>query len=205
MQNKGIIFFDFDGVIVDSFDAAYKISSRYFETKSPNDYKQLFSGKIAEFMKKHMGDDQINDFFHHYGKELELMPIVPGISSVIEQLGVKYRLAVISSSHTITINKFLEHHKLRGFFSDILGYDVNPNKTEKITGLLEETQIDPDGTVMITDTSGDVEEARHAGVKSIAVTWGYQDENTLKASNPAKIISTPDDLPRAVNEFIRFD
>jgi phosphoglycolate phosphatase len=54
---------------------------------------------------------------------------------------------------------------------------------------------------MITDTSGDILEARMAGVDSIGVSWGFHSTEMLSYAEPAAIVSSPHDLPKAVEAY----
>ena len=44
------------------------------------------------------------------------------------------------------------------------------------------------------DTSIDVDSARLAGVKAVAVSWGLNTPEALKRSNPDFLINTPSEL-----------
>ena len=47
---------------------------------------------------------------------------------------------------------------------------------------------------LIGDTVGDIIEAKKAGIKSTAVTWGFQDRDRLLAMGPDFIVDTPEDI-----------
>ena len=67
--------------------------------------------------------------------------------------------------------------------------------------LLDKYKITSEDAVFITDTVGDIVEARECGVRSIAVSWGFHEIETLEKARPAKIVSTPADLLRAIKEI----
>ena len=122
----------------------------------------------------------------------------PEIKKVLIELHSKYMLAIVSSTSTRSIQNYLEEEKLAGVFSDIAGADVYGSKTSKIKALLGKYKVVPGEAVYITDTVGDILEAQEGEVKSIAITWGYQDEQTLLKAKPDKIISNPEDLINAI-------
>lgn len=63
--------------------------------------------------------------------------------------------------------------------------------------------VEPHDAVMITDTSGDVLEAKPTGVKTIGVLWGLHDEEMLRIVNPEKIVKTPSELEMAIEELLQ--
>lgn len=125
-----------------------------------------------------------------------------GISETIRELYAEYLLAIVSSSSTIYINNYLEEEGLTNCFASVLGYDTRGDKIHKIKTLLEKYKTAPEDTLYITDTIGDMIEAEECGVKSVAVTWGFQNEKALRKANPLKIVNNPEDLAKAIEEIL---
>ena len=198
-----IVLFDFDGVIVDSFAAAYKINAARFNPLTAEEYRRWFDGNIGEELKKRLSENSVTYFFAEYATELGSMAIVPGIVEVIVALAQKYTLAIISSSHSSAIKKFLETHGLEKYFKEILGYDIETSKVIKIRTVMEESKISPNDCVLITDTLGDIREANEAGIKSLAVTWGYHDKETLESGSPYALATIPPELVSMVDQYLR--
>ena len=44
------------------------------------------------------------------------------------------------------------------------------------------------------DEVRDIEAARKSGIKSVAVTWGYNSKDALLKENPDFLINSPDEL-----------
>ncbi len=196
---KNLVLFDFDGVIVDSFAAGYKINVARFHSLTPDEFRQWFNGNIGEEFKKRLTKKGIVDLFKDYHSQLGQMAIVPGIAKVIVALAKKYTLIIISSTYTSSIKKALKTHGLEKYFDEFLGYDVETSKVIKIRGVLKKFHLSPKDCILITDTLGDIREAREAGVESVAVTWGYHDKETLERGSPCALISVPADLIREVD------
>ena len=51
---------------------------------------------------------------------------------------------------------------------------------------------------MIGDEARDIKASKKSGIKSIAVTWGFQDEATLRRLNPDFIVKTPEDILKII-------
>lgn len=69
------------------------------------------------------------------------------------------------------------------YFSEILGSDVARDKIRKIKMVLDNNDLNAEDCVFITDTLGDILEARQCGIESIAVTWGYHEAERLQKGN----------------------
>lgn len=195
------VLFDFDGVIVDSFQAVLKINQARNQNLTAEEYRRRFDGPIGTVMAATKTPETISNFFTEYQASLSRMPIVPGIKEVILELRQQYTLAVISSTHSRLIHSFLSEYALAGVFETVRGYDVDPDKTAKINSFLMENDLSPAQTIFISDTLGDIYEARAAQVETIGVTWGYHDRRDLERGDPFAIVEVPEDLPKAVNTY----
>ena len=63
-------------------------------------------------------------------------------------------------------------------------------KGPKIKEVVENYDLDPEETLYVGDTSGDIDAGREAGVKTMAVNWGIQCEEKLKEANPDYFFET---------------
>lgn len=70
--------------------------------------------------------------------------------------------------------------------------DDHPSKPNPsmIRRALQETGVEPENTVMIGDTSFDMEMARSAGVRGIGVNWGYHPESDLTEAGASVILNS---------------
>lgn len=196
-----LIIFDFDGVLVDTLIPSYEICLEKNENLSPEKYKTFFEGNIHDAFKIKGKLTPDPDFSKKYDECTRELKIPQELKILVQNLEAKYALAIVSSTHTSSIKDILVRGDLANAFGDILGNDINTSKVIKIKMLLEKYKISQDEAVYITDTTGDVNEARECGVKSIAVTWGFHNKETLEKANPAKIIDNPQDLIKTIEEI----
>ncbi len=124
------------------------------------------------------------------------------LQNAIVELSKNYILSIVSSSRDNSIKIFLQKENINEYFSDILGTDIYSSKVVKIKSLLEKYSIQQQDAVLITDTLGDIKEAKECGVLSIGVLWGLHEKKTLEKGNPAKIIDSPLDLLDSVKEIL---
>jgi len=66
---------------------------------------------------------------------------------------------------------------------------------------LKERNFDPQSVFYVGDETRDVEAARKAGVKTIAVTWGFNGEDILKKQKPDYLARRPEELIALLNNF----
>ncbi|MBU2567028.1 HAD hydrolase-like protein [Patescibacteria group bacterium] len=196
-----IILFDFDGVIVDTYKFCYRIiNSR--DNLSETEYRARFEGNVNNTPKQKMTVNKSTNPFDFVGQYTsELMPCKPNLdlAKVIKKLATNHTLIIISSTVSSAISEYLKLHNLSQYFTEILGNDIEKSKVKKIQDVLSRYDILPTNTVLITDTLGDIKEARECGVQSIAVTWGYHELRTLQKGNPYKIISNPSEIIDVIN------
>jgi 8-oxo-dGTP diphosphatase / 2-hydroxy-dATP diphosphatase len=196
-MEKKIIFFDFDGVLVDSFETAYEtIIEMWPELPFSRDsLRACFEGNIHEtFFKKYTDEKSEDAFFERYIPRILKLSVVPGMREALASLATEHRLVIVSSTRTEAVREWLERERIAELFEDVLGEEAGKSKTEKIASVLERYRADAADCLFVTDTLGDIEEADRADVRSIAVTWGYHREEMLRKGSPAGIVHRPEDL-----------
>ncbi len=191
------VLFDFDGVIADTFAMNYEVSRSFEPSLTEDEYRARFLGNINNY--RSWGDEderKRNDeaFFSRYVPKLFEADIYPEMAAAVKDLAKDHLLFVISSTLTAPIADFLEKEGLGGFFSGIYGNDVHRSKVEKIKMTLSGHSLEPSRCVFVTDTVGDIREARTCGVDSIAVSWGFHGVPLLGAEHPFGIAHSADDL-----------
>lgn len=195
-----LVIFDFDGVLVDTLGIAFAINVKAEPTLSLEKYKSFFEGNIHDAIKS--GKKKfIPDFDEHYSEMTRELAIPPALKKIVQKLYANNVLSIASSSSTYLIEDILKREGIDNCFKDVWGSDMHQSKIIKIKKLLEKYKVVPEEAVFITDTAGDILEGRECKVKSIAVTWGFHDEKTLQKAMPAKIVSTPEDLIKAIEEI----
>ncbi len=196
-----IIIFDFDGVIVDTFDIAYDIYKSHVPEISADEYLSYFEGNIYDALNITRKRVDNNDFFPLYTDQLLSRDPISGIGDVIKQLTQEYILVIVSSTINEPIDMFLQKHNLLEPFSEILGGDIAERKTEKLEMILEKYKVEPNDCLFITDTLGDLREADKVDIQSIAVTWGYHNAHTLEKGKSYAFARKPQEILTKTKEY----
>lgn len=203
-----LLCFDFDGVLCDSIEQqlALIVSA----------HKELEVGRIPTIediqrienlsylsMAERVGVPQskikdYGEFIHERSKLLKPEKFFPNIKLVLDALSLNNKIAIVTSnSKEAVLNSLLDNQ----ISLSIPIYDgFSPlNKSERILLACKEAEIDPSQTYMIGDSRSDIRYGKSASVKTIAVTWGYQDKEFLQLENPDFFAESPEDILRIVS------
>ncbi|NUM25862.1 MAG: HAD family hydrolase [Candidatus Buchananbacteria bacterium] len=205
---KKVILFDFDGVIVDSFEAAYSIVEELELGFDRDYYRKMFLGNIYDSVDDHHKDsnnkvtDQ-DEWFNLYTKKLLTLPVIPGMVEALTALGQRYALVVVSSSITSPIHSYLELHNIHHLFDKVYGADVHRSKVEKMNMVLTEYGVTGPDCLFVTDTVGDLREAAKANIAAVAVTWGFHPKEYFADQVYQTMVEHPDDLVLAIDRYFK--
>lgn len=124
-------------------------------------------------------------------------PLFPGIRELIEALAApEIFLGVATGKNLRGLEHTLAVHGLRERFHTLQTADLCRSKPdpEMVLRAMAETGVDARSTVVIGDTSFDMEMARSAGATAIGVAWGYHAVAELVHAGAHAIIQQPADL-----------
>jgi phosphoglycolate phosphatase len=111
-------------------------------------------------------------------------PLYPGARAALEALhGMpEVLLGVATGKSRRGLDKLIEAHGLERFFVTQQVADHHPSKPHPsmILTAMAEAGVEAQQTVMVGDTSFDMEMARAAGVPGIGVSWGYHPVPALR-------------------------
>ena len=134
--------------------------------------------------------------------EEPLYPDVRNVLSALDAAGILCGIATGKSQRGVRAG--LSRHELEDFFTTVQTADDAPGKPHP--GMLEQAMAhvgaSKSETVMIGDTTFDMEMAGNAGVRAIGVAWGYHTVEALRAAGAARIVEGFAEIPAAVNEMM---
>jgi phosphoglycolate phosphatase len=130
-------------------------------------------------------------------------PLYPGVRETLAELdGRGHLLGVATGKARRGLDMVLEHHGLRGLFVSLQTADRHPSKPHPamLEEAMRETGSEPHETLMVGDTSFDVEMARAAGVRAIGVAWGYHPGEALAHAGAEVVLQDFGQLLHLVSE-----
>lgn len=123
----------------------------------------------------------------------------PGIIGLIKKMKKDGNyLAIVSSDSPEFLLKEIEEYGLENIFDDMV-MEVH-NKEEGVLDIIKKRKLNKDNTYFIGDSNHEIEVAETAGIKSIAVTWGFSTEERLKILSPDYMVHNIKEL-----EYIFFN
>jgi phosphoglycolate phosphatase len=193
-----LIMFDFDGVIVDSLDdqsAACSATLRAHGLPHLATHEQFLA-----FTEDNWFDavdaagvpEQTVTAIEIAIAAVPTPPLYAGIAPVLEELARTNALVVITSSRTAAVTRILDEHGVRGL-REVLGADSERSKTRRIRQVhARHGRHLP--AWYVGDTTGDIIEARAAGVGTVGAAWGWHGEERLRRARPDRVALAPADL-----------
>lgn len=125
-------------------------------------------------------------------------PLYEGAREVVEWLaGEEVALGIATGKSQRGVRIVMTHHGLLERFSTIQTADDAPSKPHPgmILQAMAEVGAMPDDTVMIGDTTYDIDMAHAAGVAAIGVSWGYHAPQALLRSRPHALVGAYAEVP----------
>ena len=200
---KKLFLFDFDGVVVDSLELYEDAVNRCLEKlgrppfESRKEFLEIFEDNFYEgIAKKGVDVPAFTKASAALAPTLDYGQVTPvlELEPVLETMKRNHTLVVVSSNSNYAIERILSRCGYDRYFEDVLGHEFMLSKIEKILHAMELLKRDPEETFYIGDTIGDIREAKKAGVRTVAVTWGWHTREQLQRSHPDYLIDQPEDL-----------
>ncbi|MFN4310769.1 MAG: HAD-IA family hydrolase [Ferrovibrio sp.] len=133
-------------------------------------------------------------------------PLFPGLAETLDRLEADgFLLGIATGKARRGLDFTLATHGLVGRFVTLQTNDVVPvgkPAPDMVLRAMAETGAVPTSTVVVGDTTYDIEMALNAGVPAIGVAWGYHDEEALRDAGAPHIIKSFGELPDLVNELM---
>jgi phosphoglycolate phosphatase len=144
-------------------------------------------------------------FFAMRATQTEMEPLFPGVREIIQYLSARADmvLGIATGKSQRGVRMVLGHHGLLQHFSTIKTADDAPSKPHPgmVLEAMREADASADDTIVIGDTTYDMEMARAAGAGAIGVSWGYHPVADLHAAGAHAVIETFSSLLPALDEL----
>ncbi|MFP4134332.1 MAG: HAD-IA family hydrolase [Halothece sp.] len=201
-----LVIFDFDGTIADTKESVISITNRLAPEFgfAPLDEKEIahFQNLTAKEVIKQSRVCwwQLPFLMKRVRQELktELKNISPikGIDTVLETLtqNNNCQLGIITSNSEDNASQFLRQHGLLHCFNFIESSFHVFGKDKVIKRCLHQKNVSPEMVTYVGDETRDIEAAKKSGVRSVAVSWGFNTAEALAKCNPDFLIDQPSEL-----------
>lgn len=194
MQIK-LILFDLDGTLVDTskdITAALNHALKQYgiQEQSVQDTIKMVGEGITRLIEKilgteklHLRDDIIRRFIEYYSEHLaDYSREYPFVRETLEHLH-GYKKAVLSNKRESLSVELLEKLDLLKYFDLVVGSDTTSEKKPSpvpIFHIMGQLETKPYESMIVGDSTFDIEAGKKAGIKTVAVTYGYRERHHLQ-------------------------
>jgi len=189
------IVFDFDGTIANTIDVIKEIVRTSLDDFSEDDYELLRNEGIKEVIKRK------NIPMHKIPKMVLLITsqlknktnisLFAGMINVIQTLATNYKLGIVSSNSEENIRQCLEKHQLDKVFDFVFSQSSIFGKHLVLKKMCQRYKLNPSEIIYVGDEDRDIIACQKVKIKNMAVCWGYNAENRLRAVAPDFIVNSP--------------
>jgi phosphoglycolate phosphatase len=203
-----LLVFDWDGTIIDSAatiaecirDAARELGLEVPERERAAHVIGLGLHDAMRIAVPALAAERYPEFVASYRSNFQArkdsMRLFDGMRELLDALSRKHLLAIATGKSRRGLDRDLEVHNLRPcFVASRCADETNPKPhPAMLLELMGELEVPQSETLMVGDTSHDLEMARAAGVDALAVTYGAHPEEGLRACAPLQCFSSVDEL-----------
>ncbi|HTX37993.1 MAG TPA: HAD-IA family hydrolase [Bryobacteraceae bacterium] len=201
-----LLIFDLDGTLIDSrLDLANAVNAtRAHMGMHPLENERVYSyvGNGAPVLVRRSLGEQASEaqvqegleFFLEYYREhdLDYTTLYPGVRESLERLGVAgKKMAVLTNKPVRMSRNIVSGLGIAGHFFQVYGgnsFEFKKPHRMGVDALIAEAALSREETMMVGDSSVDVETARNAGIRCCGLTYGFQPESL---NNPAPDVLLP--------------
>lgn len=206
-----LIVFDWDGTLMDSAAAivrAIQLASRDLGIPPPTEEtaRHVIGLGLSEALRHALPTLSPADYprmteryRHHYlGSDRDFdLTLFAGVEKLLDRLlAAGHTLAVATGKSRLGLDRALDHFRLREKFTATRCADECASKPhpQMLLELMEELGAAPERTLMIGDTTHDLQMAASAGTASLGVTYGAHPEAALLALQPLAAVASVEEL-----------
>ena len=215
-----LVVFDCDGTLVDSQHLIVSAMSHAFERagRVPLPREQVLSivGLSLPYAIETLVPDATRAEVEHLTQGYRegfsqlrqqpdaVEPLYEGMAEIISWLDSHddVALGVATGKSRRGVDRIVDMYNFHGRFQAISTADEHPSKPHPsmIDYAVAAVDAEPTQTIMVGDTTFDIEMAHAAGVQAVGVTWGYHPQSALERAAPRDLVTTRRDLARRLKD-----
>lgn len=202
-KNYDLIVFDWDGTVMDSTAViAASIQNACHDLNLPvpsdEDARHVIGMGLAQALRhavpqapEAMYAPLAERYRHHFLAQDEKIPLFAGARETIDALHrAGHMLAVATGKTRAGLDRALSASDMGHYFMAIRTADVTHSKPHPamLLELMDELGMAPERTLMIGDTTHDLQMALNAGVAAVGMTHGAHPQEQLRALQPLALL-----------------
>ncbi len=208
-EERATLFFDMDGTLIDSeVGITTCIAYALQKMDHPVPPQETLLGWIGPSLRTTFAPlfgepERVEQAVAFYRERFDVEgwrehTIYPDIEAVVRALHARgHRLAVVTAKNEPHARRIVEHLPFGGLFEDVIGSTPDGSRSSKpqlVGEALHRLQLAPQHCWMIGDRRMDIEGARHHGLRSVGVLWGFGGEQELTQAGAGQLAHDPAQL-----------
>jgi phosphoglycolate phosphatase len=208
MKSCRLVVFDCDGTLADSQHSIVAAMSHAFErhdlpSPQPAAVRRVVGLSLEEAIVRLLEPREVAlapDLAAVYRAEAYRLrtgeggidPLYDGAGETLRALhAAGLHLGIATGKSMRGLRALLAGHGADCYFATLQTADMHPGKPDPsmLNAAMTEVGAVPAETILVGDTSYDMQMAQNAGVTAVGVTWGYHEVGDLKASGANEIVS----------------
>lgn len=201
------LLFDLDGTLTDPFEGItrcvqHALARQGIEVEDRQRLAPFIGPPLAQAFVDFYGlsieqaDRAVADYRQRFARiGMYENRVYDGVRELLTGLRASGRqLFVATSKPWAFAQPIIEHFGLSACFDQVYGSELDGRRTDKqalLAHILREQDLAADTTLMIGDRRFDIEGARHNGLTSAAVSYGYGDADELRGCAPDMVFDSP--------------
>lgn len=217
MEKRNLLIFDLDGTLVDTLPTIAKAinlcAKKFgFPERSLDEVRLAVGNGVGVLLQRTMPSDAMSDrerreeikrYFDicYEQTQAELDSCYDGVAEALRSFHRDgYALAVLSNKPDKLVKMIVENLFPNGIINVAIGQTDLPRKPDPTVPLMiaESFGVASADAYFIGDSEVDVLTGRNAGMKTVAVSWGFRERRVLEEAEPDVIIDSSEEL---VNYF----
>ena len=156
------------------------------------EHEELISGYRSAFFKMRSAPDHEE-------------PLYPGVVAILDHIEREGILAGVATGKSLRgLQATLACHAIQDRFITLQTADKNPGKPhpKMVQRAMAEAGVEPQNTMVVGDTTYDIEMGRAAGAYAVGVSWGYHPVDELHAVGAHAVIDEFQELSGLLSRFM---
>ena len=203
-----LLIFDFDGTLIESkWDIATAVNLTLSELGLPLRSQEEIFGFVGDGVKRllrlSVGEENLVRYEealkifrgHYLAHCLDRTCFYPGVEAVLAHFAGKHKAVATNKSleYTTKILQGLGPHHFAYVVGGDNGFGLKP-EPGMLLKVMEALNVSKDRTVLVGDSTNDINGGHNAGIKVCAVGYGMGNREKMAACKPDWFIEKPEEL-----------
>ena len=203
------IIFDFDGTIADTLPIVIKNAGKLCKALGLKQIKytpKIRDKSLRDFRRKELKISIFKQMAYVrklrklLAPELKEAKVFEGIKQTIDRLSEQFRIGILTSNSKEIVEKVLQDNKISTI--DFISSESSIfGKHRRLRKVLRKQRLRKNEVIYVGDEVRDIEASKKAGIRIIAVSYGFNSEKALLENAPDGLAETPKEIIKAVQEM----